>query len=144
MVAVAIAGIDFGVIRAMLGSLTDPTGFLLVVGGLPMVNVLVVGLLIAQQRPSSRPFLLGFEAFGAMGLAVYIFLATFFPGFGGPIMSYLDLMIDPWSHLAGPDPSLVFVAIAWSLAIVMVGGPQLVFALIGGFLTGFKITLTQR
>ncbi len=64
MVAVAIAGIDFGVIRTLLAEL------FLVMGALSMANVLVVGLLIAQQRPSSRPFLWGFEVFGAMALAL--------------------------------------------------------------------------
>ena len=37
-------------------------------GALPMANVLAVGLLIAQQRPGSRPFMLGFGAFGRHGV----------------------------------------------------------------------------
>ena len=44
-----------------------------------MANVLVVGMLVAQRRPGSRPFLLGFEAFGAMALALYIALADSLP-----------------------------------------------------------------
>ena len=46
----------------------------LVVGALPMANVLVAGLLIARQRPRSRPFLLGFEVFSAIALALYVVL----------------------------------------------------------------------
>ena len=51
---------------------------LLILGALPMANVLAVGILIGQRRPGSRPFLLGFEAFGAMALALYVALASFF------------------------------------------------------------------
>ena len=68
MVAVAVAALSFGAIRAIFAA----TGQILspwVVGTLPMANVLGVGLLIAQQRPRYYPFLLGFEAFGAMALA---------------------------------------------------------------------------
>ena len=63
MVAVAIAALNLAVIRVLLGS---PVGELVVLGALPMANVLAVGLLIGLRRRGSRPFLLGFEAFGAM------------------------------------------------------------------------------
>jgi hypothetical protein len=46
MVAVAIAAVDSGAIRAMLGIRPD-AAILLVFGALPMANVLVVGLLAA-------------------------------------------------------------------------------------------------
>jgi hypothetical protein len=42
-----------------------------------MANVLAVGILVGQQSPRSRPFLLGFEAFGAMALAFYVALVSF-------------------------------------------------------------------
>ena len=58
-----------------------------------MANVLAVGILIGQQRPGSRPFLLGFEAFGAMALAFYVALVSFFPDSYEPIGSYLALLI---------------------------------------------------
>src|SRR4051794_21903333 len=73
MVAVAIAALDFAAIRA---SLEFREAVLLVLGALPMANVLAVGILIARQRPGSRPFLLGFEAFGAMALALFITVAV--------------------------------------------------------------------
>jgi hypothetical protein len=46
---------------------------------LPLANVLIVGIMIARQRVRSRPFLLGFEVFGAIALALYIYLATSSP-----------------------------------------------------------------
>ena len=78
MVAVAIAALDFAAIRA---SLDIREAVLFVLGALPMANVLAVGILIAQQRPGSRPFFLGFEAFGAMALALFITVAVASPFF---------------------------------------------------------------
>jgi hypothetical protein len=75
MVAVAIAGINFAAIRALL-DLNGTAAQLLLVGALPMANVLIVGIMIARQRVRSRPFLLGFEVFGAIALALYIYLGT--------------------------------------------------------------------
>jgi hypothetical protein len=43
----------------------------LILGGLPMAHVLAVGLLLGRRR-GSHPFFLGFEAFGATALALYI------------------------------------------------------------------------
>lgn len=142
MVAVAIAALDFGAIRAMLG--VGDLENLLVLGALPMANVLAVGLLIAQQRPKSRPFLLGFEAFGAMALALYVFLATIFPLHDSPIMSCLESLIDRLGGFFGQTP-FVEITIEYPVAVAMLGGPQLAFALLGGFLSRrFKITITPR
>ena len=113
MVAVAIAGIDFGVIRTLLAEL------FLVMGALSMANVLVVGLLIAQQRPSSRPFLWGFEVFGAMALALYILLATVCAGVGGPIDWYLYFVYRP-IDLAGVTPRSLLVAFTMELFVALI------------------------
>src|SRR3954454_2036881 len=88
MVAIAIAALDFAAIRAFLDI---PDVFLLVLGAVPMANVLAVGILIGQQRPGSRPFLLGFEAFGAMALVLFVAvaLASFFLDNNELITSYL-------------------------------------------------------
>ena len=77
MVFVAIAALDFGAIRAVFDR-NSRTSYLLGIGALPMANVLVVGLLIGHRRRGSRRFLLGFEAFGAMALAVYVTVASLF------------------------------------------------------------------
>ena len=87
MVAVAIFAVDLAAIRAMLGF---PEVGLAVLGGLPMANILVVGNLVGRQRPGSRPFLIGFEAFGVMALAIFVAFASVAPRGPGPIHSYLD------------------------------------------------------
>ena len=80
MVAVAIAALDFGAIRALLPRhehvLDDQRGVYLSLGALPMANVLAVVFLVGRHRPGSRPFLLGFEAFGAMALTLFFGLAS--------------------------------------------------------------------
>ena len=106
-----------------------------------MVNVLAVGMLIGQRRPESRPFLLGFEAFGAMALALYVVLASSFPG--KVIESYLGPACDPVMKAIGPRP-LVLIPVLWSVGMVMLSSPQVVFALVGGLLSRrFRITVTS-
>jgi hypothetical protein len=146
MVAVAIAAIDFGVIRASLEHLTTAPVGLLVVGALPMANMLIVGMLIARQRPGSRPFLWGFELFGATALAVYIHLATSsHRDDGGPLTSYVRLAIDPIAPVIRGYQPFVSFAIEVFVGVVMFVGPQFAFALIGGFLSRrFIITVARR
>src|SRR4051794_35774045 len=82
MVFVTLAVLDLGAIRALSslqfranrdGSLrlAQTIGALLL-GALPMANVLMFGLVIGLPRRGRRPFLLGFETFGATALALYI------------------------------------------------------------------------
>ena len=142
MVAVAIAALDFAAIRAVLGY---PEVGLLVVGALPMANLLAVGILIGQQRPGCRPFLLGFEAFGAMALALFVALASFSPWGYGLIYSYLVLGIEPMEKIIGQDRPFVFIPITLFGVVVMLGWPQVAFALIGGSLwRRFRVTITHR
>jgi hypothetical protein len=144
MVAVAIAALDFAAIRA---SLEFREAVLLVLGALPMANVLAVGILIAQQRPGSRPFLLGFEAFGAMALALFITVSVTNLFFDSDmlIVCYLVPVLRLIKKIIREDQPLVFVPIVLFAYVVMLGWPQVVFALIGGFLSRrFKITITRR
>ena len=144
MVAVAIAALDFAAIRA---SLAIPEVFFLVMGALPMANVLAVGILIGQQRPGSRPFLLGFEAFGAMTLALFVTfaLALFCVDKSALINSYLIPVIQPLEKIIGQNRPFVFIPIACFACVVMLSLPQVAFALIGGILScRFKITITRR
>jgi hypothetical protein len=141
MVAVAIAALDSW---AIVGIELDKVGILLVFGALPMANVLVVGLLTARHRPATRPYLLGFEAFGATALALYIILVTTCHGHDGPIFYFIEFMGDALRRIIGQDhPS--FIPIAWFLFVVVLGAPQLALALIGGFLSRrFKIIIVRR
>jgi uncharacterized protein YggT (Ycf19 family) len=130
MVAVAIAALDFAAIRALSG-----WGHRLLLGALPMANVLAVGILLGQQSPGSHPFLLGFEAFGAMALAFYVALVSFFPDSYEPIGSYLALLVEPMEKFIGRNRPFILIPIAYFVAIIMLGWPQVAFALIGGFLS---------
>ena len=142
MVGIAIAALDLAVIRAMLRY--PEIGFF-VLGALPMVNVLVVGTLVAQQRPGNRPFLLGFAAFGAMVLALFLILMIFDRNQDGPIFEYLSLLYVPLEKAGGMDRPYVRVPLECSGVAGMLTWPQVAFALIGGFLSRrFKITIARR
>ena len=126
--------------------LASSAGVLLLVGALPMANVLMVGILIAEQRPRSRPFLLGFEVFGAIALALYIYLAT--PS--SPAMpmgrSFRTCACDRFAKCCHQAiPACRSATIGLLVGVTVIVGPQLVFALIGGFLSyRLKITVTRR
>jgi hypothetical protein len=142
MVAIAIAALNFGAIRAMIG-FESQTSALLLLGALPMANVLAVGMLIGQQRPGIRPFLMGFEAFGAMALALYVALSFWL--YHELIDLYLAALIGPLEKIIGKDRPFVLIPIGCFIDVVMLGWPQVAFALIGGLLSRtFKITITRR
>jgi hypothetical protein len=106
-----------------------------------MANVLAVGMLIAYPRPTSRPFLLGFEILGASALAVYIVLVRFqrealffyILYFDGPILS------------ARYIPSVVEFSIEFLVALVLLSLPQVALAFIAGlFFRRLKTSATLR
>jgi hypothetical protein len=143
MVAVAVAALNFWAMRVILGPRTGQLGSLLAAGALPMANVLAVGMLIRQRRPESRPFLLGFESFGAMALALYVVLACFFHA--EVVMLYLRPVCDPMEKAIGWGRPFVLIPVVCSAGVVMLGLPQVVFALVGGLLSRrFRITFTPR
>src|SRR5580692_11083407 len=78
MVVVAIAALNFTVLRAVLATQTE-VGELLAAGAMPMASVLAVSLLVGYRRPDSHPSLPGFTLFGAIALGLYVFLAIRFP-----------------------------------------------------------------
>jgi hypothetical protein len=142
MFAVAIAAVNFAAIRGLFGP--GIGGWLLVFGALPMANVLIVGILIARQRPGSRPFLLGFEVFGALALALYIVAVTRSGSGDGPLDRYIQVL-GPLRPVIQPYGLFVATAIELFLGIVMLVGPQLVFAVAGGFLSRrFKVAIFSR
>ena len=54
-------------------------------------------------------------------------------------------VIEPIEKSVGQDQPLVLIPLGWSVIVVMLAWPQVVFALIGGFLSRrFKITITRR
>jgi hypothetical protein len=154
MVVVAMAAIDFWAIRALIDAAVVAGDFL-VFGALPMANIVAVALMLAKRRRRDRPFLAGFLVFGVMALVLYVALTVFDLGevqFRGGTSRYSEwlnhyiwLLDDPMEKYVGRDhPFLFYPAFCCGL-VVMLGGPQLVFALIGGFLSlRYKITITRR
>jgi hypothetical protein len=132
MVGVAIAAINFGVMREVVRSRSArDIGMLL--GSLPMVNVLIVGVLITRRRPGWRSFLLGFEVFGAMSVVLYMTLAYHFEI--EIERTYLKPLIDLLQKTIGQDRPNAFISVLYVGVMFMVGLPQLAFALIGGFVS---------
>ena len=144
MVAVAVAALNFGAIRAMDGPVPGRPHWVLGwgwdLGILPMANVLAVGLLVALRRPRHLPFLLGFEAFGAMALARYIVLVSHD---AHSMESYLK-RLDFIAVTIGPDRLFVLIPVVISAGVVMLGLPQLVFALVGGLLSQLVSAILSR
>jgi hypothetical protein len=140
MVAVAIAALDFGAIRA----LDYPQGGrVLMLGALPMANVLMASLLACYVCAEDRAFYVGFAFVGTTALASSIALATSSPGPKGAIGSYVGVLFSflPQMETVSNDELLVLVPIILCGFLLMLGGPQLAIALIGGLLfRRYKIT----
>jgi hypothetical protein len=142
MVFVVLAALNFTALRAALDA-PSPTSELLALGAMPMATVLTMGLLIGHRRHVSRPFLLGFESFGIMALAVYVVLASCFAK--EVVGRYASLFIEPVANIIGRNQPVIFIPIAYSVGVVVLGFPQVAFALIGGFLSRrYRITITKR
>jgi hypothetical protein len=130
IVAVAIAALDFRAIRPLMEF--DRSGNL-VVGALPMANVLIVGTLIGLRGRGSSPFLLGFEALCAIELAIGVAWISSFPN--GTVNPYVEPFFDLIEKtIGGRGLPFVFYMLSLSSAVVMLLLPQVAFAFIGGFL----------
>jgi hypothetical protein len=142
MVVIAVAALDFAAMRAFFDI---PEVFLLGIGALPMANVLAAGILVGHRHPGSRPFILGFEAFGAMALVLFVALACLLFNKYKFINAYLVPGMQPIEDSIGQNRRFVLIPVALFAYVVMLGWPQLVFALIGGSLSRkFRITITRR
>jgi hypothetical protein len=104
---------------------------LLLAGALPMGNILAVGLVIHRRR-RNRPFLLGFEAFGATVLALYIAGVSCLTY--EELRPYLKLVQGPLRTTFGPPDTAVSFLIGYSVSAMFLVLPQMTVALIGGFL----------
>jgi hypothetical protein len=139
----AVAALNIAAVRAVLVH-AGLTNELLAVGAVPMVTALAIGLGIAYQRHGSSPYLLGFELFGAMALALYVVLASCIPD--RTIGPYLRPLMEPLARIVGTDRSVVLMPIAYySVAVAALALPQVAFALLGGFLSRrFKFMIVGR
>ncbi len=136
MVLVVVAALNLWFFRIChynlgtnLGSVVNRLD-VLCTGSMPMANILVLGILISLQRRGIRPFLMGFEVFGAVALALYITLCTFYCH--ELVRPYLFRFQVPVFDAIGR--SRAHVPIFEFTAAVILGWPQIAFALLGGFL----------
>ena len=151
MVLIAIVAINLGAMRLWCASAGPDAGegFSrltnqgLVLGGLPMANLLAVVFLVGRRHFASRPFLLGFEVFGAMALGLYVAVATLFTK--ELLFPYVHAVILPLGKPAGQPFSPAQLLLHMSYAAAMLGLPQLAVSLIGGFLCrSHRISITSR
>jgi hypothetical protein len=128
MLIIAIAALNFGAIRAVSnpGSL-----FLLCLIVLPMANILAGGLLLAILRPRSRPFLRGFELFGVMAIALVVAGVILNETM---LLSYINLSIAIEVAMFGPPSPTGPNGLSFCILSLWASWPQLVFAVMGGFL----------
>jgi hypothetical protein len=133
MFFIALAALDFGAIRAVFDH-KSRTGYLLGIGAVPMANVLAVGLLIGHRRRRSRRFLSGFVVLGAMAVAVYVAVASVFAE-----ELVIPYIMYNYNHVFGYKGLLrslqPYVVIYYPILALMLGLPQLAFALVGGLLS---------
>jgi len=147
MAIIAIVAINLGAMRLWSASVGPDAGegFSrltnqgLVLGGLPMANLLAVGFLVGRRHFASRPFLLGFEVFGAVALGLYVAVATLFTK--ELLFPYVHSVILPLGKPVGQPFSPAQLLIHMSFAAAMLGLPQLAVSLIGGSLfRRFRVT----
>ena len=142
MVAVAVVAFDFAAGRTMVDS-GGNVGAFLMLGALPMANILAVSILVGRRRPGSRPFLLGFETFGAMALAVYVASLSMFRG--ELWVFHLAPVLRSTAEAVAACPPFVSLPVLCSTTMVMLLLPQVIFALFGGLLSQqYRITITRR
>jgi hypothetical protein len=128
---VAVVALNLFAIREL--SYLGKIGFLLVLGALPMANVLAVSAQVRHRRPGSRSFLVGFEIFGMMALVFYVALVSYFSN--QVVRTYLAPLA---TSIQGPiwQHRLYFlIPIILTVYVVMLVLPQVAFALIGGLLS---------
>ena len=151
MVLIAVVAINLGAMLlwsasagpAAGGGFSRLTNQGLVLGGPPMANLLAVVFLVGRRHFASRPFLLGFEVFGAMALGLYVAVATLFTK--ELLFPYVHAVILPLGKPAGQPFSPAQLLLHMSYATAMLGLPQLAVSLIGGFLCGsHRISIISR
>jgi hypothetical protein len=128
---VAVTAVDFGMLLVFLNdamsedrSRSDPA-WLLMLGALPMANILAVALLIAHRRHASGPFLLALVGFGVIALTGYSAIVKVYPDvLNSYIWFFQQYLPYPYAH---PPWSFGLVLLASGVVLVL---PQLIFTLL--------------
>jgi hypothetical protein len=155
MIVVAVAAFEFTALRISIRSGTNFAQAILIT--FPMLNLLTIGLvLIRRRRGQARAFLVGFETFG--WLAVVASVLDCFGGFpclqmyASTCAPFLDsfaneLGIGTGSEIWRDENSAAYWLVAVPLELAFCLPPQLVPALIGGWLSlryRVRITIERR
>lgn len=135
MFVVLVVALDFGIIRARVGPprlFSMPSNELLLIGALPMANVLGIGLayLLAGRRDPGprRPALVGFLRLGLAGWLAFVLCSILAPrGTIGAFRGGIAAL--------GLAPALEF---AWFATLVL-ALPQLALAGLGWWLGGLDV-----
>jgi hypothetical protein len=107
--------------------------------GVERMVTIAADYLVECAWPTSR-LLMGFEVFGVAALVLFLVLIAAPPGHR-LIMSYIGLAVMSLERIVGPDQPLLFDQIACFVVAVMLGWPQVTFAMLGGFLSRrYKVT----
>ena len=150
MALVALVGLNFAAVRAwesyrsvgphsrhtryientydLIENAYDLMGY----GGLPMADVLAVGLLAGVLGDRSRPFILGFMVFGLIALVAFVACAALYPEsvIESRILWVLRSLPRGIFGLSPPVRTSILYAIAACLVVL----PQFALALLGGSL----------
>jgi hypothetical protein len=136
MILVGLVAIDCRAIVAFRPG-QDLTVGLILLGGLPMANALAIGLLLLRRRfpqQEIRHFLLGFEVAGAIALFLVVTSSAMFPL---PLATHLNSVFRVVGHvhtMVGTDMRQpVRDVIEYTLVMAYIAVPQLILALIGGW-----------
>jgi hypothetical protein len=127
MAAVVVVAIDCMTIQSVDLHLDPPTRILtlIVLGALPMANVLAIGItLLIRGRGQSRPFLMGFDAAGAVALLGWIGYTIARPD---QVLVYLG-ELEPMMIFAGRITGLG-QSPAWNTAMIVGFVPALLLVL---------------
>jgi hypothetical protein len=128
-----LAAVDCLVLREGLRGNSDTRLALFFFGGLPLFNILMIGLVFLvkrRRRGAPHAFLAGFEAVGGMVLLSYLGIIAVFPDEGGDVLTAIILPLNPLAGKAFPAGLVAVCAIVMAIATV----PQLVVVVLGGLL----------
>jgi hypothetical protein len=139
MAFIAVVATELAVLRTILrfsGPSFTTTWLVQIVGVAcqGVLTVLALGLLVGYRRRASRPFLVGFEAFGIAALILYIAGVV---SFSQELIPLFQTALQPIVNLFAPGPT-VSTGTEWLIAGIVEGAislPLLAFAALGGFLT---------
>jgi hypothetical protein len=148
MAAVAVVAVNIAVWRAIDSSLQNELTFFYAFGALPMAGILILVLVCAARNLLREgrlsPFVFGFEAAGTA--AVFAFISAYSIA-ENAFATYCFVILQWIASFFNADlersPNWAQVSVAEGTATVVLVLPQLLLALLGGWLAQ-KLKLTIR